>query len=397
MNKKNLKEIKKEDGTIIFVGQVYLGIDSITHKRRNTTIRAKTKRQWNLKAQQAKIDFQNNGCTTFKKKIQYKNFKELAEDWLKIYSPTLKDNTLIMTKSYIKVYLLPEFSHYRIEEINPRIIKSVTKKWAINADTAKIVNGKRERGKGKDYVNALRVLSNILDYAFEIGELESNPAMGIKAPKPKKREMHKKIKYFSEKELDKWIKYLNNLDETPKNIFDKNLYMLLLDTGIRIGEALALKWSDVNFEKQYIHISSTVTRLGKVQETPKSEKSVRDIYINQSTIQRLKAWKSYQAKEHKTINISKSNYIFPSLHNINLIHAAAYSRFLEHIKNSGLPNIGLHGFRHTHASLLLARGANYKEIQERLGHSSIKTTMDVYSHLSKTKAKETAELINFVS
>ncbi|WDA69230.1 hypothetical protein [Lactococcus lactis] len=187
MRTQKLKEVKKADGSVVFVGQVYLGIDSVTKKRRNTTVRAKSRRQWNTKAQQAKNEFNENGRTTYVDSFKFETFEELVVDWQRVYLPTLKDSTRVMTESYINNYLLPPLQIYQLKDITPRLISSIVKRWAVNADTAVITNGRREKGKGKDYSNALFILKKIFDYAFEVGALESNPAMSIRAPKPQKR------------------------------------------------------------------------------------------------------------------------------------------------------------------------------------------------------------------
>ncbi|WP_340641684.1 site-specific integrase [Lactococcus lactis] len=218
----------------------------------------------------------------------------------------------------------------------------------------------------------------------------------LEHPNLKKEQTNKqKIKVFTDEELKVWLEYLDTLPDTPKNIYDVNLYMLLLETGMRIGEALALTWKDVDFNNQFIHVEATVTRAKRVQQMPKSQDSVRDIYINANTVKRLKDWKLHQAKTLKTISIGSNGYLFPGAHAPHGNYPQARDQFMRHLKKAGLPNIGLHGFRHTHATLLLNNGAEYKEIQHRLGHASISTTMDTYSHLSQEKARQTAEILNF--
>ncbi|EKF51584.1 tyrosine-type recombinase/integrase [Lactococcus garvieae] len=389
---KELKKVKKADGSTVLVGQVYLGIDSITKKRRNTTIRASTVKQWKLKAQQAKKEFQDNGCTTFKESHSLEMFDELVEDWLKIYSSTIRTNTLLATKGYLRHYIMPAFSKIKIVDISPRMISGVVKRWAINADTAIIKNGRREKGKGKDYVNALNILRKLFDHAFDLNIIDTNPAIGIKVPRPKKREVAKKLKYFNNEQLKIWFSYLESLELNNKNLLEINLYMLLLDTGIRIGEALALNWSDIDFKNKKITISKTVV-YAKLQNNTKSSKS-RDIFITDKTIQRLNNWKKVQYSISNTISINDKRLLFPNHNATYARNGVFYNRLKNHFEKAGLPNIGLHGFRHTHATLLLNNGADYKEIQDRLGHSSISITMDTYSHLSQNKAMETAELFS---
>ena len=121
--------------------------------------------------------------------------------------------------------------------------------------------------------------------------------------------------------------------------------------------------------------------------SPKSKSGYRDIDIDQQTATMLKRYQRKQTQEAwklgRTETVVFSDFIkaYPS-------SKAASGRLRTHFKKAGVNNIGFHGFRHTHASLLLNSGIPYKELQHRLGHSTLSMTMDTYSHLSKENAKK---------
>lgn len=196
---------------------------------------------------------------------------------------------------------------------------------------------------------------------------------------------------MDDKQLKKFLTYLDNLEQTDKNIFSITLYKLLLDTGLRIGEALALNWSDIDYDSNIIHVNKTVDRAGKVQDSPKSESGIRDISVSNRTMLMLKQWQNRQRVLYRKQGLS-TEIVFASSVGGYRARTNIAKELNAHYKNAGIDLTGFHAFRHTHASLLLNAGADYKEIQHRLGHAKIGMTIDTYSHLAPDKAKETASI-----
>ena len=151
-------------------------------------------------------------------------------------------------------------------------------------------------------------------------------------------------------------------------------------------EALALSWSDIDLDNSVVHITKTLNYKQEVN-SPKSKASYRDIDIDQQTITMLKRYQRKQTQEAwklgRTETVVFSDFVHEYPNNRTL-----QTRLRTHFKRAGVNNIGFHGFRHTHASLLLNSGIPYKELQHRLGHSTLSMTMDTYSHLSKENAKK---------
>ena len=217
--------------------------------------------------------------------------------------------------------------------------------------------------------------------------IPSNPARDVVLPRNTQKAKRQKVKHFDNEELKKFLGYLDNLDlKKFRYCYENTLYKFLLATGCRINEALALSWSDIDLENAVVHITKT---LNYKQETnsPKSKASYRDLDIDQATVTMLKAYKVRQIQEAwkigKTETVVFSDFIHEYPNNRTL-----QTRLRTHFKRANVTNIGFHGFRHTHASLLLNSGMPYKELQHRLGHSTLSMTMDIYSHLSKESAKK---------
>ena len=143
------------------------------------------------------------------------------------------------------------------------LLQELVNKWANNANTAEIINGKRERGKCKDYKLLLNFIKRILDYGMQLGAVEDNSAIKVFPPKLKTRTV-KKIKYFDNEELKQFLSYLNTLEPNTDNRKSKTLYKLLLATGLRVGEAMALSWSDIDFNNHYLNVSKTLIQQSNV-------------------------------------------------------------------------------------------------------------------------------------
>ncbi len=386
----NIKEVTKKDGTMMYRTNVYLGVDSLTGKKVQTTATAKTRKMCEIKANQAINKFISNGSTIAREKVVFNNFNALAMSWFDSYKLTVKANSIRVANNFLKVYILPALGSYQLNKINPVLLQGIVNQWAKNANTSPIKEGKREKGKCKDYKLLLNYSKRILDYGMQLGAIDSNPAMQVRPPKLKSRTTTK-IKYFDNAELKTFLSYLDNLAYTTSNQRHVTLYRFLLATGLRIGECLALHWSDVDFNNATVSVNKTIVQTmnkdERIQKGAKTKESNRIVMLDASTLMLLKSWKKIQ--NNKVITF-KDSLIFE-----NLKHTITYANELvilqKHFKLAQVPNIGFHGFRHTHASLLMNADVNPKEIQHRLGHSDYSITMNTYGHLAKDKKKDTAE------
>ena len=167
---------------------------------------------------------------------------------------------------------------------------------------------------------------------------------------------------------------------------------------MRKGEALALTWNDIHFKDSTLTINKTLS-LGVnnqlIINSPKTESGNRTISIDAETIKTLREWKATQAKlmlQHG-FNTLKPNQLIFSKYSTNepLNLSTPYNRMKTITKLSGLPMMKIHGFRHTHCSLLFDAGVSIKDVKNRLGHSDIQTTMNIYAHVTKEQEKESAE------
>ena len=378
-NTMQIKQITKKDGSIVYRANVYLGVDKVTGKDVKTSITGRTKKEVKQKTKEAEITFLQNGSTRFQAS-NITTYKELASLWWESYKHTVKPNTQLNVRRLLDNHILPLFGSYKLDKLTTPLIQNIVNKLADKTN------------KGEDgaflYYDSLHALNKrILQYGVVMQAIPFNPAREVILPRNTQKAKREKIKHFDNQELKKFLDYLDSLNLNKfRYYYENTLYKFLLATGCRINEALALSWSDIDLDNAIVHITKT---LNYKQETnsPKSKTSLRDIDIDQATVSMLKQYKRRQVQEAWQLGRSETVVFSDFIHEYPN-NRTLQTRLRTHFKRAKVTNIGFHGFRHTHASLLLNSGIPYKELQHRLGHSTLSMTMDVYSHLSKENAKK---------
>ena len=374
-----INEIKKKDGSTVYRANVYLGVDAVTGKKVTTKVTGRTKKELKTKAQQAQFDFKANGSTRYKE-VKIETYEALAASWWDNYKNTVKVNTRNTQKVLLNTHVLPLFGELKLDKLTTPLIQSKINKLANSTNTGEV-------GAYLHYDKIHTLNNRILQYGVVLQVIPTNPANNVVLPRNTQKDKKAKVKHFNNDELKQFLTYLDSLDNTKyKNYYDITLCKFLLATGCRINEALALSWSDIDLDNSVVHITKTLNCEMELN-SPKSKSGYRDIDIDQQTATMLKRYQRKQTQEAwklgKTETVVFSDFIHDYPSN-RLLH----NRLRTHFKRAGVNNIGFHGFRHTHASLLLNSGIPYKELQHRLGHSTLSMTMDTYSHLSKENAKK---------
>ena len=378
-NTMQIKQITKKDGSIVYRANVYLGVDKVTGKDVKTSITGRTKKEVKQKTKEAEITFLQNGSTRFQAS-NITTYKGLASLWWESYKHTVKPNTQLNVRRLLDNHILPLFGSYKLDKLTTPLIQNVVNKLADKTN-------KGEEGAFLYYDSLHALNKRILQYGVVMQAIPFNPAREVILPRNTQKAKREKVKHFDNEELKKFLGYLDNLDLNKfRYCYENTLYKFLLATGCRINEALALSWSDIDLDNAVVHITKT---LNYKQETnsPKSKTSLRDIDIDQATVSMLKQYRLRQTKEAWKIGKSESVVFSDFIHEYPN-NRTLQTRLRTHFKRAKVTNIGFHGFRHTHASLLLNFGIPYKELQHRLGHSTLSMTMDIYSHLSKENAKK---------
>lgn len=174
-----------------------------------------------------------------------------------------------------------------------------------------------------------------------------------------------------------------------------SLWVTLATTGLRMGEALGLRWQDVDFDACRLTVRQSVQRQkgkGIVPVPVKSHRSRRPIALSGFTVKALRRHKTLIAAERlASADWQESDLVYPSRRGTPLDTCRVNGTWHRTLVRLGLPSVRLHDLRHTVASLALANGVHPKLVQELLGHSSIALTLDTYSHIIPTSHDEIAD------
>lgn len=371
-----IKKYKKKNGTIAYMFKAYLGIDPVTGKKKYTTKRGFKSPQEAKKAyNRLMVQVEENDVVTNSQRL----FSELADEWFEQYKNTVRESTYVAQKLAYKKHIFPLFGNLKISRISIPYCQKQVNHWYSYY---------------KKYSNLIGLTSSVFKYALSLRLIRSNPMDAVIRPKRKKRidEERYSAPYYEKEELLEFLEIAKNY---PDPIYP--IFRILAFTGLRKGELLALRWKDIDFEKRTLSVKQTLATCDKWEikfQVPKTEKSLRTISIDSETLQVIKRWQLRQKEYFLKMGIKPTKngeqLLFVSEENKPL-----YLDYVNHnlkiiINENNLKRITPHGFRHTHCSLLFESGASIKEVQVRLGHTDIKTTMDIYTHVTKRQTEETA-------
>ncbi|HEP1281386.1 TPA: site-specific integrase [Streptococcus pyogenes] len=367
-----ITEHKKKNGTIVYRASIYLGIDQMTGKRVKTSITGRTRKEVNQKAKHAQLDFLSNG-STIKRKVVIKTFKELSHLWIETYKLTVKPQTYDATVTRLNRHIMPTLGNMKVDKITASDIQML-----INRLSKYYVN----------YTAVRSVIRKILQQGVLLGLIDYNSARDIILPR-KQPNAKKKVKFIDPSDLKSFLEHLETSQHKRYNLyFDAVLYQLLLSTGLRIGEACALEWGDIDLENGTIAINKTYNKNLKFLSTAKTQSGNRVISVDKKTLRSLKLYQMRQRQLFNEVGARVSEVVFATPTRKYFNASVRQSALDTRCKEAGIERFTFHAFRHTHASLLLNAGISYKELQYRLGHANISMTLDTYGHLSKDKEKE---------
>ena len=401
---KNVLKKVKDNGEISYsVKSVYLGLDIKTGKPVKTTVTAKTLRSLDRKIIQAKIDWEENGSTR-KETFSIATLSDLAEMWFSNYETWVSsDNTLNRVRNYLDTYILPKFGHYQPDKITSSDIQKWINELAQKSKESVDAGNKRaKKGSAKDFGAIAHKLREIFNFGITHFELKYNPVQSIKIP-PKPKSNQKRIMVLHDEDLTIWLNFVDTLPNTRANRRFKVICDSLLASGMRINELLALTIYDLDFESSEILVTKTLVwknanpklgLKGKVvcKNTPKSDSGNRKIAVPYQIIEQLQNFHDEMNLYFKKNGLSKSKLIFPTIYGNYMCDRNERATLKRRLQEVDLPDYGFHLFRHTHASMMLNAGMNWKELQVRMGHKSIKTTMDIYAELAPKNQTQAVDI-----
>lgn len=372
-----IKKYTTKNGETRYLFQTYLGIDPVSGKERRTTRRGfKTMKEAKQAERNLLLDVEENGLPSNQSDgFQDPTFEELASLWLENYKTTVKPSTFENVKSKVEKMTEEHFDGLKLKKITvaycQRVVIELSKTYVL-------------------YNHYLSVINRIFKYAVLMDILDSNPF--DKVIKPKSRQTQRKGNFLTKEELREFLK----LAQTATLSYFFPLVHLMSYTGLRQGEAIALKWSDIDFENKKITVDKTAARIKEKQtlQTPKTKNSKRVISIDPTTLSILKSWKKDQIKiyfKNGKHFEGDNNFIFTN-QRADWVHIHNFIPYFKRfVTDHKLKPITPHGLRHTHASLLFSAGVEPKNISDRLGHSTVQITLDLYTHITEEQRTDTVE------
>jgi integrase len=303
--------------------------------------------------------------------------KQFLERWVEeVYKPTVKLVSYVDARSIINHHLIPAFGHVSLQKLTPEMIHAVYRQ-------------KLDEGLKPATIGCIhKFLCRALEDAVKFGLVARNVSKLVTLPRIERYEAQALTLEQAEKLL-----------EAARGMSIETLLLLALTTGMRRGELLALRWVDVDFVGGTVFVHRTVARVGNyglVENEPKTKSSRRRIVLPSVAIEALRKHQSQQEQ----LKMAAGD----SWHDKGIVFSSASGGFIEPVlllrwfdrllTQAALPRIRFHDLRHSAATILLATGVNPKEVQERLGHSSIVMTMDVYGHVIPSMHHEAANKID---
>jgi integrase len=295
---------------------------------------------------------------------------------LEAAKPSLRPKTWMQYTQIVRQHIIPNLGSIKLKDLRPDHIQSF---YAAKQETGTSIRTVR-------LIHA--VLHRALTQALRWGLITRNPSDAVDKPQPRRQEM---------RVLDAdQAKLLLKAAEGDRL---EALYHLAITTGLRQGELLGLRWSDLNWQTGRLHVQRQVQRItgqGLVFSEPKSDAGRRLVKLGSAVLDKLRAHRDRQEQERLFAGErwQENNLIFPSAFGTPM-DPRNLSRQFKHLpKRAGLPDIRFHDLRHTAATLMFQQGVHPKIVQERLGHSSISITLDTYSHVLPSLQEDAADKLD---
>lgn len=299
---------------------------------------------------------------------------QLLDRWLTDWAtnnvgPTTQDRY----ETIIRVHLKPTIGHFQLQKLNVLLINELYAK-------------KKAAGLQPSTIHVMHaVLDNALQAAVRWRLLAVNPADAAEVPRLEKGPVKVLLP-------DQAQAFLQTAEENRLYI----LVLLGLTTGMRLGEICALQWDDINFKAGTVSVRATMARTKEnslFRKTTKTKQSTRLVELSPKVVKALKSHKTAQARERLEAGEGwhDMGYVVCRPDGRPLWPQGVDRQLKSLFKKAGLPEYSSHVMRHTAATLMLAQGVHPKIVQERLGHSSIKVTLDLYSHVIPGMQRQAAD------
>lgn len=285
----------------------------------------------------------------------------LTKKWMPAIRSTIRTSTYYGYDTHVRLHIVPWIGRMRLARVTGERLNALYAELAANGS---------EKSKGPLAPATVRRVHVTLHRAFKDairwGYLDVNPCEAADPPKLR-ASLRPEMRTWSPTELAMFLAATKDEPLYP-------VFHVIAMTGLRRGEALGLRWKDIDLDRGELAVRQTIIQLkdGLHHSGPKTVRGARVVALDERTISILRAFRPPHA--------GPGDLVFSRGAGVPLSPAHVTKTFAALIARAGLPRIRLHDLRHTHATLALQAGIHPKIVSERLGHSSIAFTLDVYSH-----------------
>jgi len=282
-------------------------------------------------------------------------------------------------RHWTEKHIIPSLGKLKLTQLSQSHVQAFYRKM--------LENGRRD-DKGalspRSVLHVHRLLHNALSHAVKWGIIGRNVCEAVDPPRVRQKQM---------RALD--AEDVKRLLEASKESIYYPLFHLAVFTGMRRSELLGLRWCDVDLDMSTLSVVQTLHCLSKgkiVFQEPKSQKGKRQIALSPTAVIALREHRQKQEVERLLLGstLAPDDLVFTNLDGTPLLPNSVTHAFIKTVRRLGLHGVRFHDLRHTHATLLLRQGVNVKALQERLGHSTITTTLDIYAHVTPGMQKDAA-------
>lgn len=308
---------------------------------------------------------------------------EFLEEWLATIEPTVRPATHYSYKRNVNLHVVPYIGEVRLQAVDAGAVNGLYARLLAEGNRAK-AGGLSARSV--HYVHT--ILHRAMKDAVRWGRLQKNPTDAADPPRLSAATRPEIVTWPADTVRDFLVRSESESDRYYP------LWVLLATTGMRRGEALGLRWADLELDAGQAAIRQTVIAVGhKVQMgTPKTARSRRTVALDAGTVAVLRGHRAKQAAERLQIGSGWRDHdlVFCKVDGEPLHPERASREFDRRVERWEFPKLTLHGLRHTWATLALKAGVHPKVVQERLGHSTIGTTLGIYSHVTEGMQEDAA-------
>ena len=277
-------------------------------------------------------------------------------------------------RGYLDHHIKPYIGNIPLTKLSSLDLQRLYKKLLSDGRVDRIESKKQPKGlSAKTVRNIHQIISSALKLAVEQKLIARNPAEGCALPKVERKEMQT----LPVEQLTSFLR-----EAKDSGVFA--LYYIDLTTGLRRGELLGLKWSDIDLEKGDLRVQRQIGRIdGKIIEMPlKTKNAYRTLPLSADAISVLKIQKC---------KVGNSEWVFPSPTGGPMSPDSVLHMLHRVLKRAGLPKVRFHDLRHTFATLALQNGVDIKTVSGMLGHFSAGFTLDTYAHVTTSAKREAAK------